>query len=527
MPSRRITMRKIKEVLRLRYACGLSLEQIARAQNLSKGVVAKYVKRAAAAGIDGTTAQTLAEADLVERLKPHSHTPRQSSFVAPDFAAIHQALKHKSVTLQLLWEDYRDQCPGRAYRYTSFCVQYRAFAKHLKRSMALGHPVRQVHRAGEKLFVDYAGQTLVVIDPASGEIRRAQVFVAVLGASNYTYAEATWTQTAADWLGAHCRALAYFGGCPEIVVPDNARALIADPDRYEPSLGRAYQEWAEHYGCAVIPARPYRPQDKAKVEVGVQVVERWILARLRARQCFSLAELNAAIWMLLTDLNQRPFKKLPGNGPRPPGRASAFAALDQPALKPLPTTAFELARWKKARVSIDYHVDIERHYYSVPHQLVGELVEVRITARMIECLHHGKRVASHIRSTAAGRHTTQAEHMPKSHRAHLEWTPGRLLNWALSIGPATRDIAQYQLESKPHPEMGYRACLGLMRLARQYTAVRLELACVRARALRAMTYRSVAAILKAGLEQQPLPAPIPIDLPLPAHANVRGSKYYH
>ena len=515
MPSRRITMRKIKEVLRLRYACGLSLEQIARAQNLSKGVVAKYLKRAAAAGIDGATAQTLDEADLAQRLKPSNDTPRQSSFTAPDFASIHQALKHKSVTLQLLWEDYRDQCPGRPYRYTSFCVQYRIFAKALKRSM------RQVHRAGEKLFVDYAGQTLAVIDPASGEIRRAQVFVAVLGASNYTYAEATWTQTAADWLGAHCRALAYFGGCPEVVVPDNARALIADPDRYEPSLGRAYQEWAEHYGCAVIPARPYRPKDKAKVEVGVQVVERWILARLRTRQCFSLAEVNDAIWMLLTELNQRPFKKLPGN------RASAFATIDQPLLKPLPATAFELAHWKKARVSIDYHVDIEPHYYSVPHQLVGEMVEVRITARMIECLHHGKRVASHVRSALPGRHTTQAEHMPKSHRAHLEWTPGRLLNWALSIGPATRDVAQYQLESKPHPEMGYRACLGLMRLARQYTAVRLELACIRARALRAMTYRSVAAILKAGLEQQPLPAPRQIDLALPVHANVRGSKYYH
>ena len=525
--TRRITMRKIKEVLRLRYACGLSLEQIARAQNLSKGVVAKYLKRATAAGIDGVVAQTLSEADLVERLKPQNDTPRQSSFTAPDFAHIHQALKHKSVTLQMLWEDYRDQCPGRAYRYTSFCVQYRAFAKGLKRSMALGHPVRQVHRAGEKLFVDYAGQTLSVIDPASGEIRRAQVFVAVLGASNYTYAEATWTQTAADWLGAHCRALAYFGGCPEVVVPDNARALIADPDRYEPALGRAYQEWAAHYGCAVIPARPYRPQDKAKVEVGVQVVERWILARLRTRQCFSLAEVNAAMAALLTELNRRPFKKLPGNGPRPPGRASAFAALDQPALRALPATVFELARWKKARVSIDYHVDIERHYYSVPHQLVGQLIEVRITACMIECLHQGKRVASHVRSHLPGRHTTQAEHMPKSHRAHLEWTPGRLLNWALSIGPATRDIAQYQLESKPHPEMGYRACLGLMRLARQYNPTRLESACRRALALRAPTYRSVASILKAGLDQQPLPTSIQTELHLPAHPNVRGSKYYH
>ena len=308
------------------------------------------------------------------------------------------------------------------------------------------------------MFVDgprpprYAGQTVSVIDPASGEIHRAQVFVAVLAPRITPTPRPPGPKPPPTGWTPICRALAYFGGCPEVVVPDNARALIADPDRYEPSLGRAYQEWAEHFGCAVIPARPYRPQDKAKVEVGVQVVERWILARLRTRQCFSLAELNAAIWMLLTELNQRPFKKLPGNGPRPPGRASAFAALDQPALKPLPTTAFELARWKKARVSIDYHVDIQRHYYSVPHQLVGELVEVRITARMIECLHQGKRVASHVRSALPGRHTTQAEHMalgqplPKSHRAHLEWTPGRLLNWALSIGPATRDIAQYQLE---------------------------------------------------------------------------------
>ena len=411
MPSRRITMRKIKEVLRLRYACGLSLEQIARAQNLSKGVVAKYLKRAAAAGIDGAIAQTLAEADLVERLKPSNDTPRQSGFTAPDFAQIHQALKQSSVTLQLLWEDYRDQCPGRPYRYTSFCVQYRIFAKALKRSM------RQVHRAGEKLFVDYAGQTLSVIDPASGEIRRAQVFVAVLGASNYTYAEATWTQTAADWLSAHCRALAYFVKFRDCGAGQCARLDCSSLDRYEPSLGRAYQKWAAHYGCAVIPARPYRPQDKAKVEVGVQVVERWILARLRSMQDFSLAELNAAIWMLFDDLNQRPFNKLPGS------RASAFATLDQPVLKPLPVTVFELARWKKARVSIDYHVDIERHYYSVPHQLVGELVEVRITARMIQCLHHGKRVASHVRSALPGRHTTQADHMPKSHRAHLEWTP--------------------------------------------------------------------------------------------------------
>jgi len=508
-------MRKIKEVLRLRHDCALSLEQIARAQALSKGVVAKYLKLAQAAGIDWTAARELDEAELQGRLTHRGAKARQSSFTPPDFGWIHQELKKKSVTLQLLWEEYRDQSAGRAYRYTSFCVQYRAWARRLRRSM------RQVHRAGEKLFVDYAGQTMAVIDASTGEIRRAQLFVAVLGASNYTYAEATWTQATVDWLGAHTHVLEFIGGCPEVIVPDNARALVADPDRYEPAIGRAYQEWAAHYGCAVIPARPYHARDKAKVEVGVQVAERWIVARLRHRQFFSLAELNAAIAELLIELNRRPFKKLPGC------RDSAFALLDKPALKALPARPFELARWKKARVSIDYHIDIERHYYSVPHQLVGQVVEARITQSVIECFHRGKRVASHPKSTSPGRHSTIAEHMPQSHRAHLQWTPGRLLNWALSVGPATRDIVQYQLEHKPHPEMGYRACLGLMRLAREYSPQRLEAACTRAITLRAPSYRSVASILKASLDQQPLPERAQTELRLPAHSNVRGPKYYH
>ena len=528
MPSQRITMRKIKEVLRLRLECKLSLDGIARALSLSKGVVAKYVKSAEQAGLTWDAVLVLDETSLAERLLAKRHAPaeRASQFTPPDFALIHQELKRKSVTLQLLWEEYREQCSGRGYGYTSFCNQYRAWAKTLKRSW------RQVHRAGEKLFVDYAGQTIAVVDRQTGEIKPAQLFVAVLGASNYTFATATPAQTTADWLEAHNRALTYLGGVPEIIVPDNARALIANPDRYEPQLGRAYAEFAAHVGCAVIPARPYKPQDKGKVEVGVQIAERWIIARLRNRRFFSLAELNEAIAMLLTDLNARPFKKLPGN------RLSAFEAIDRPALRPLPAQPFEMARWKKARVSIDYHVDIDRHYYSVPHQLVGKEIDVRITSGTVECFHQGKRIASHtnvvgnpLSRAIPGPHTTQSEHMPKSHQAHRDWSPGRLLNWGQSIGTATHGIVKHLLESKPHPEMGYRACLGLMRLGRTYGNPRLEAACTRAIAVRAKTYKSVCNILKSSLDQVALPdqgtTPTQTELRFTVHDNIRGPQYYH
>ncbi|MCD6027696.1 MAG: Transposase, family [Solimicrobium sp.] len=529
MPSQRITMRKIKEILRLRLECKLSLEGIARALSLSKGVVAEYVKRSEEAGLTWDAVLVLDETRIAERLLTRLGAPaeRASQFTQPDYALIHQELKRKSVTLQLLWKEYGEQCNGRPYGYTSFCNHYRAWAKTLKRSM------RQVHRAGEKLFVDYAGQTIPVIDRNTGKIKPAQLFVAVLGASNYTFATATAGQTTSDWLEAHNRTLTYISGVPEIIVPDNARALIANPDRYEPHLGRAYAEFAAHVGCAVIPARPYKPQDKGKVEVGVQIAERWILARLRNWRFFSLGELNQAIAMLLTDLNARPFKKLPVN------RLSAFDAMDRPALRPLPAQPFELARWKKARVSIDYHVDIDRHYYSVPHQLVGKEIDVRITSGTIECFHQGKRIASHtnvvgnpLSRAIPDHHTTQAEHMPKSHQAHRDWSPGKLLHWGQSIGTATHSVVKHLLESKPHPEMGYRACLGLMRLGRIYGKPRLEAACTRAVALRAKTYKSVSNILKSSLDQVPLPEQnatpaAQTELRLTAHDNIRGPEYYH
>jgi transposase len=516
MPTNRITMRRIKETLRLHLQADLSYEEIGRALKISKSSVGKYVLLARASGIDWALAQTLSDEALQARLFPPALT-RSSQLPAPDFALVHQELKRPGVTLQLLWEEYARRLSDAgqpAYKYTSFCVKYRAWAQGLKRSM------RQTHVAGEKLFVDYAGQTVPIIDAATGEITAAQIFVAALGASNCTYACATARQTTADWIGAQVQALEYFGGVPRLIVPDQARALIKHPDRYDPEPNRLYDEFATHYGCALLAARPAHPRDKPKVENAVLVVERWILARLRNRCFFSLAELNGAIAELLVDLNQRPFKKLPGC------RRSAFEALDAPALQPLPATRFELCTWKCAKVNIDYHVEFDGHYYSVPHALVRTSVELRVTTNLVECFAANQRVACHARSHRKGAHTTIAEHMPASHRAHLEWTPGKLIDWGQRIGVSTAAVVTWQLEHRPHPEQGYRACLGLQRLAREYTPTRLEAACTRALAIRAPTYRSIASILKNGLDRQPaLFAATPP--PLPAHENVRGPDYYH
>ena len=443
---------------------------------------------------------------------PAVRTARQ---VEPDYARVHQELKKKGVTLTLLWQEYRADIGAGAYQYTAFCTHYRAWAGSLKRSM------RQVHRAGEKLFADYAGPTVPVVDVDTGEIRPAQIFVAVLGASNYTYACATTGQTQADWIQGIGQALAFIGGVPALIVPDNPRALIADSNRYEPEPNRGATEFAAHYGTVILPARPRRPQDKAKVEVGVQIVERWILARLRHRRFFSLAEVNAGIAGLLEELNERPFKKLPGC------RRSAFAVLDAPYLRPLPATPYVLADWKRVRVNIDYHVEFEHHYYSVPHQLVRQEVELRITRGTLEVLAHGRRVASHPRSRRKGGFSTTSAHMPAAHRAHAGWSPAKMVAWADTVGAATGQLVARLLEEKQHPEQGYRACLGLMRLARSVGSARMEAACERALAIGSHRYKSVASILEKGLDRQPATTPAQAEFSLPEHANVRGPAYYH
>ena len=509
-------MRRIRETLRLHLQAGLSYGEVARALKISKSSAGKYVSLARAAGVDWGVAQALTDGELEARLfRPP--VPRSSHQLAPDFALVHQELKRAGVTLQLLWEEYaRDLGDQRAlaYKYTSFCIKYRAFAQSLKRSM------RQVHVAGEKLFVDYSGDTVPLIDAATGEITAAQIFVATLGASNYTYACATARQTTADWIAAQVRALEFFGGAPRLIVPDQTRALIKYPDSYDPEPNRTYEEFAEHYGCALLAARPGHPRDKPRVEGSVLLVRRWILARLRNRRFFSLAELNHAIAALLVDLNQRPFKKLPGC------RASAFKELDAPALKPLPAVRFEISRWKSAKVNIDYHVEFDAHYYSVPHRLVGTAVELRVTDTLVEAFQANQRVACHVLSHKRGAHTTTPEHMPASHRAHLEWTPQKLIDWGRRVGVSTAAVVTWQLEHRPHPEQGYRACLGLKRLAREYTPARLEAACTRALAIRSPSFRSVASILKSGLDRQHSLLPT-TTAALPEHENVRGPDYYH
>ncbi len=506
-------MRKLKEVLRL-LSLGLKQHLIARSCSIAQSTVSEYVAAAEAAGIDWPAVADWDERRLEAVLFPNRpEVPSRRQYPAPDFAAIHHELQtHKHLTLQLVWEEYRQADPN-GYRYSRFCDLYRAWLR--KRDIVL----RQQHRAGEKTFVDWAGDTVAIHDPKTGSIHDASVFVAVLGASNYSFAEAAWTQTLPDWIGAHIRAFEFFGGVTEIIVPDNPKTSVMKACRYEPDLNRTYQEMAAHYGVAVVPARPAKPRDKAKVEAGVLLVERWILAALRKRKFFSLGELNGAIGELLVRLNEKPFRKRDGN------RRTLFETLERPALRPLPAERYEFGDWHTARANIDYHVEYDRHYYSVPYQLTGQELEVRASATMVEIFQRGVRVASHPRSTAAYEASTVNEHRPKSHQRHLEWTPSRLIEWAATVGPATAELSEQILASKPHPEMGYRSCLGIQRLVKQYSPERMEAAARRAVALRACSYQSVKSILERGLDRLPVEPAAP---PRPAaeHPNIRGAAYF-
>lgn len=512
MSMKRLSMRKIKEVLRLASEVGLTAREIGRSLSISHPTVLSYLARAGKLGLGWPLPEGLDDVGLEKLLCAPPPLCVSSTRPQPDCAFIHQELKRKGVTLQLLWQEYKEVHPA-GYQYTQFCEHYRKFVRKLDLSL------RQTHKAGEKLFVDYAGQTVPVIDPKTGEIRPAQIFVAVLGASNYTYAEAADSQELPHWISAHIRAFEFFGGVPSVIVPDNLRSAVFRSCRYEPGLNPTYQEMAAHYGTAILPARARKPKDKAKVEAGVLIVERWILAALRNRSFFGLGQLNAAVCELLQRLNDRPFKKMEGC------RHALFKTLDAPALKPLPACRYAYAEWKKARVNIDYHIEVEGHYYSVPYTLVREQIEVRMTATTIECFHRGRRVASHLRSTKQGQHTTQKGHMPESHRQHLQWTPTRLIGWAEKIGPACTKVVKKILSGRLYPEQGFRSCLGILRLGKSYTNDRLEAACQRALAIRGCSYRSIASILKHGLDLKPISKETePFESV--EHANIRGAHYY-
>lgn len=505
-------MRKTKELLRLHFL-ELTQHQIARSCAIAQSTVSDYLKAAEAAGIRWPDIADWDEARIERALLPNIATrPANAQYAPPDFAVIHRELQsNRHVTLQLLWQEYREANPD-GYRYSRFCELYNRWRGRQ------GVVLRQQHRAGEKLFVDYAGDT-IVIHGATGETRDSAVFVAVLGASSYTYAEATWTQSLPDWIGAHIRAFEFLGGLPEIVVPDNLKAGVSKPCLYEPDLNRTYQEMAAHYGVAVVPARVRKPRDKAKVESGVLLVERWIMAALRKRRFQSLAELNDAIAGLLERLNSRPFRKREGT------RRSQFEAVDRPVLRPLPSERYEFGQWRTARVNIDYHIEFDRHYYSVPYQLTGFEVEVRASAATVEIFHRGVRVASHAKSSVPHHATTTPDHRPKAHQRYLEWTPSRLIEWAQSVGPATAELFEKIMAAKPHPEMGYRSCLGVLRLGKEHSLDRLEAAAKRAVALRACSYQSVKSILARNLDRMPVDAPV-ADRPPVSHPNIRGAEYF-
>lgn len=517
MTTKRVTMQKLKDVLRLRYGAELSIRQIAASLQLSTGVVSKYVSRAQAAGLGWPLPEDVSEAELARRLQPARSASVGQASAEPDFTAIREELGNKGMTLQLLWEEYAEAHPDDHYSYSRYTVLYRQWRARQQLSM------RQVHRAGEKLFIDYCGPTMAVVNPSTGEVRTAQVFVAVLGASSYTYAEATWSQSLPDWIGSHVRAFEFYGGVPQLVVPDNLKSAVTKACRYDPDLNPAYQQMAEHYGVAVMPARPYKPKDKSKAEVGVQVVERWIMMRLRKQTFFTLAALNQAIRFLLEELNQRPFKKRPGS------RLSQFKQVDQPALKPLPDSAYQYRDIKKARVHLDYHVEYDQHFYSVPYQLVKQAVMVHAGQTSVAIMHQGKQVALHPRSFNKGGHSTDPNHMAKAHLKHQQWSPQRFLKWAAEIGPHTVTVVEHQLVSRPHPEHGYRACLGLLNLTKKYGQQRLEAACQRAHRINAMTYKSINSILSKSLDKVPLePCDTDDQITLPLdHDNVRGADYYH
>src|SRR5579859_3237742 len=493
-------MRKLKEVLRLRFELKLGYQQIGRSCSIGVSTVHKYLKRAEAAGVTWPLPEDWDEARVEAMVFPRrepsiaEHDPARTP---PDFSAVHEQLRSsKYVTLQLLWEEYRQGNPE-GYRYSRFCELYQRWRSKLDVVL------RQEHKAGEKMFVDWAGATIPVHDRLTGRVWRAPLFVAVLGASSYTYAEATRDQQMEAWLQAHVHAFEYWGGIPTLAVPDNAKTSVTRAHRYDPDLNPTYYNFALHCGFVIVPARPYKPRDKAKVENAVQVAQRWIVAALRHRKFFSLEELNEAIRELLTKLNHRPFRKKEGT------RASVWEALDKPALKPLPTEPFDLSEWSRARVNIDYHVVFDSNLYSVPYNLVHELVEIRSTPTTVEILYKGTRVASHLRSRGRGQTVSNDEHRPKSHRAHLEWTPSRMVHWAESIGPHTARLFERIMNDKPHPEMGYRGCLGIIRLAAKYSAVRVEAAAERALLTGACRYKSVESTLKNSLDQAPLAPSLP------------------
>jgi transposase len=512
-------MRKIKEVLRLKFECNLSEREIARSCQISRTTVSDYLRRAIIAKLNWGEVADLGEVQLVERLFPVIPPAEKISSIprpAPDFEYIYNQLRtyrKYNLTLAQLWIEYKEAHPD-GYQYSQFCDLYRRWRGKLD------YVMRQEHRAGEKLFIDYC-DGLSFVDSSTGEIMLTQLFLAVWGASNYTYAEASLSQTLPDWIRSHVHAFEYFQHVPHIMVPDNLKSGVDKACKYEPEMNPTYTDMAEHYGCAVLPARPYRPRDKAKVEVGVLIAQRWILAVLRHRTFFSLAEINVAIRECLERLNTHLLRHAKKS------RREMFETLDCPASLPLPHNPYEYAEWVKARVNFDYHIEVDDHYYSAPFQLLHQKLDVRQTTTTIEVFHKGNRIAAHARSYVKGAHTSLKEHMPSQHRAYAEWSPARFIQWAGNIGESTARLVEQVLAGRTYQEQAFRSCMGIIQLGRSYEPKRVEAAAQRALKFKTCSYRSMKAILAGGLDQrQDIEEKRSGQLSLPLHQNIRGPEYY-
>jgi len=517
MPTERIQMRRVREILRLVRDAGVPVRAVARQLGVAPSTVRETLRRFEASGVEWPLPSELTDGALEARLYGAAGTKQGHRRRAePDWAAINRELKRKHVTLQILWDEYIELHPD-GYRYSRFCELYRSWEARLPVTM------RQTHLGGDRMFVDYAGDTVpVVVNRLTGEIREAHIFVAVMGASSLSFAWASWTESLPDWVDAHIRAFAYFGGSARLLIPDNAKISVIKACLYDPHVNRSYAELAAHYGAAVLAARPYRPRDKAKVEACVGIVERWLLGRLRHRIWHGLDELNAAIADLLRRLNDEWVMRRFGRT-----RRALFEELDAPLLKPLPAEPYVLAQWCRARVGIDYHVEVEKHFYSVPYRHARAAVEVRVTARTVEIFAKGERIAAHMRGSGNGHHTTINDHMPSSHRRYADWTIERIVAEARNMGPSVQLLCEMILRDRPHPEQGYRSCLGILRLARSFGAARLDAAALRALEIGARNYGSVKSILEKKLDGQPLRAPQSAGEGTIDHPNIRGSTYYH
>ena len=507
-------MRHVREILRLSLEAGLSTRIVGERIGVGSTTVRDTLKRFARAKLTWPVPAETGDADLERQLYGVPGVkPGRRKLPEPDWSVVAREMKRKHVTLQVLWEEYIAEHPD-GYRYSRFCDLFRGWEGRLPLTM------RQNHGGGEKLFIDYAGDKVPVVDRQTGEVRDAHIFVAVMGGSSLSFGHATWTEQMGDWIDSHNTAFAFFGGAPQLLVPDNAKVAVIKACLFDPMVNRSYTDMARHYGTAVLPTRPRKPRDKAKVEACVGIVERWLLGRLRNRIFYSLAEVNAAIAECMALLNDvrvvRQFGKT---------RRQMFGEIDAPNLKPLPADPWVHAEWKRCRVGLDYHIALDRHHYSVPYRFARREVEARFTVRTVEIFLGGERIAVHMRGSSNGRHTTIPEHMPSSHRRYGEWTPAKIREEAARIGPMLSMLVEKIIEGRPHPEQGYRSCLGIIGLEKRFGTERLEAAALRALEIEARNYPSVKSILEKGLDKVPVPKSpdrAPID-----HANIRGSRYYH